>query len=100
MDRRVVGWFAGRHVDQTHVGGKFRHGVLENTLNYAFFGVHFLMRIRAFWLNEQHEPAHEVSSFLHMSPHFLLREGKPVGFPSRKFSLFLWGKVLIVSQTL
>ena len=29
----VVGWSAGRHVDRiTHVGGKFRHGLLEKPL--------------------------------------------------------------------
>ena len=28
VDRRVVGWYAGRHVI-THVGGKFHHGLLE-----------------------------------------------------------------------
>ena len=32
VERRVVGWSAGRHVDHAHVGGKFRHGLLEKSL--------------------------------------------------------------------
>ena len=35
MDRFVVGWSAGRHVDRPCGGGKFRHGLLEKSLNYA-----------------------------------------------------------------
>ena len=32
VDRRVVGWFAGRHVDHPcGGGGKFRYGLLENS---------------------------------------------------------------------
>ena len=30
VDRRVVGWSAGRQI--AHVGGKFRHGLLEKSL--------------------------------------------------------------------
>ena len=33
VDRRVVGWSVGHHhVWITHVGGKFRHGLLEKSL--------------------------------------------------------------------
>ena len=32
VDRRVVGWSAGRHVDHPCGGGKFRHGLLEKSL--------------------------------------------------------------------
>ena len=32
VDRRVVGWSAGRHVDCPCGGGKFRHGLLEMSL--------------------------------------------------------------------
>ena len=35
VDRRVVGWSAGRHVDHPR-GGKFRHGLLEKPLNYGY----------------------------------------------------------------
>ena len=34
VDRRVVGWSAGRHVDHP-CGGKFRHGLLEKLLTLA-----------------------------------------------------------------
>ena len=35
VDRRVVGWSAGRHVDHP-CGGKFRHGLLEKSLNLIY----------------------------------------------------------------
>ena len=33
VDRCVVGWSEGRHVDHPCGGGKFRHGLLEMSLN-------------------------------------------------------------------
>ena len=32
VDRRVVGWSVGRHMDHPCGGGKFRHGLLEKSL--------------------------------------------------------------------
>ena len=38
VDRRVVGWSAGRHVDHPCGGGaKFRHGLLEKSLKILEF---------------------------------------------------------------
>ena len=44
VDRRVVGWSAGRHVDRPCGGGKFRHGLLEKSLKIAEMEFHVLIR--------------------------------------------------------
>ena len=35
VDRRVVGWSAGRHADHPCGGGKFRNGLLEKSLIFT-----------------------------------------------------------------
>ena len=48
VDRRVVGWSAGRHVDRhvdRYVGGKFRHGLLEMPLTLSDFSLSFFSTI-------------------------------------------------------
>ena len=46
VDRRVVGWSAGRHVDHPR-GGKYRHGLLEKSLiqssSVSVHNVHFMV---------------------------------------------------------
>ena len=41
VDRRVVGWSAGLHVDRPCGGGKFHHGLLEKSLKKAAQRVRF-----------------------------------------------------------
>ena len=38
MDRRVVGWSAGCHMDHPCGWGKFRHSLLEKSLNAVVCG--------------------------------------------------------------
>ena len=40
VNQRVVGWSAGRHLGH-HVGGKFRHGLLEKSLIKVISGWRF-----------------------------------------------------------
>ena len=52
VDRRVVGWSAGRHVDRPCGGGEFRHGLLEKSVNGSTLKNQLKIRLRTTLLHE------------------------------------------------